>query len=537
MPMLLSGADWATALVFVPLLAALACFLVPRAAGWLGLLAALLILLATLGLVQGLLADGPLRVAVGGWGAPLGIDLWADGLSAALLLMTSLVGLGVSVYAPGYFAAHPEQRRWFWPLWLLLWTALNGLYLSADLFNLYVMLEVLGLSAAALTALSGSATALNAAMRYLLVSLLGSAAYLLGVALLYHGYGTVDIALLGERIEAGAVATTALLVMSTGLLLKTALLPFHFWLPPAHGSAPAPVSALLSALVIKASFYLLLRLWLDLFSGLGGLLSALLPELLGLLGAAAVLWGSVQALRQRRLKLLIAYSTVAQIGYLFLAFPLAGAQVNALAWRAVLYLALAHGLAKAAMFLSAGSLLQFAGHDRIADLDRAVQRLPLTLTAFVLGGISIMGLPPSGGFVGKWLLLESAFTQGRWGLAIVVLLGGVLAAGYVFKVVGYAFTPTEIAQEGEAVPLTMQWSALLLAFGAILLGFSAPWLWPLLEVGAPFMQPVAEIGMAALKEIGAIPAAVVTGSGMLEAEILAGSEVGTGRETWIGAAP
>lgn len=536
MPMLLSGADWATALVFVPLLAALACFLVPRAVGWLGVLAALLILFATLGLVQGLLSDGPLRVAVGGWGAPLGIDLWADGLSAALLLMTALVGLGVSVYAPGYFAAHPEQRRWFWPLWLLLWTALNGLYLSADLFNLYVMLEVLGLSAAALTALSGSAAALNAAMRYLLVSLLGSAAYLLGVALLYHGYGTVDIALLGERMGAGAVATTALLMMATGLLLKTALLPFHFWLPPAHGSAPAPVSALLSALVIKASFYLLLRLWLDLFSGLGGLLSALLPELLGLLGAAAVLWGSVQALRQRRLKLLIAYSTVAQIGYLFLAFPLTGTQVNALAWRAVLYLALAHGLAKAAMFLSAGSLLQFAGHDRIADLDRAVQRLPLTLTAFVLGGISIMGLPPSGGFIGKWLLLEAAFTQGRWELAIVVLLGGVLAAGYVFKVVGYAFTPTEIAQGGKAVPLTMQWSALLLAFGAILLGFSAPWLWPLLEVGAPFTQPVAEIGMVALAEIGGIPAAVATGSGVLEADVVAGSEVGTGRETWMGAA-
>ncbi|MEA3638869.1 MAG: proton-conducting transporter membrane subunit [Lamprobacter sp.] len=490
MPMLLSGADWAAALVFVPLLAALVSFLLPRSANWLGCLAAALILLATLGLVQSLLSDGPLRLAIGGWGAPLGIDLWADGLSAALLLMTALVGLGVSVYALAYFAEHPEQRRWFWPLWLLLWTALNGLYLSADLFNLYVMLEVLGLSAAALTALSGSATALNAAMRYLFVSLLGSAAYLLGVTLLYHGEGTLDIALLGERIEAGTLVYSAALAMATGLLLKTALFPFHFWLPPAHGSAPAPVSALLSALVIKASFYLLLRLWLELFSGLAGPVSLLLPELLGLLGVAAVLWGSVQALRQRQLKWLIAYSTVAQIGYLFLAFPLAGDAIDRtsamtkVAWQAALYLALAHGLAKAAMFLSTGSLLRFAGHDRIADLDRAVQRLPLTLTAFVLGGISIMGLPPSGGFIGKWLLLEAAFSQGRWGLALVVLLGGVLAAGYVFKVVGYAFTPTKIAQEGESVPAAMQWSALLLAFGAILLGFAAPWVWPLLEVGA-----------------------------------------------------
>ncbi len=515
----LSGADWAAALVFVPLLAALACFLVPRAAGWLGLSAAVLVLLATLGLVQSLLSEGPLRVMVGGWGAPLGIDLWADGLSAALLLMTALVGLGVSAFAASYFAEHPEQRRWFWPLWLLLWTALNGLYLSADLFNLYVMFEVLGLSAAALTALSGSATALNAAMRYLLVSLVGSIAYLLGVALLYHGYGTVDIGLLAERIGASAVTSAALLVMVAGLLLKTALFPFHFWLPPAHASAPAPVSALLSALVIKGSFYLLLRLWLDLFGGLAGPLPALLPELLGLLGAAAVLWGSAQALRQRRLKLLIAYSTVAQIGYLFLAFPLSSAAMDngsalaQVAWQAALYLALAHGLAKAAMFLSAGSLLRFAGHDRIADLDRSVHRLPLTLTAFVLGGVSIMGLPPSGGFIGKWLLLEAAFSQGRWGLALVVLVGGVLAAGYVFKVVGYAFTPTKIAQEGEVVPRAMQWSALLLAFGAILLGFAAPWLWPLLEVGEPFAGAVATQNDLAVAELASVSGAVMAALG------------------------
>jgi formate hydrogenlyase subunit 3/multisubunit Na+/H+ antiporter MnhD subunit len=138
------------------------------------------------------------------------------------------------------------------------------------------------------------------------------------------------------------------------------------------------------------------------------------------------------------------------------------------------------------MFLSAGSLLRFAHHDRITDLDRVVHRLPLTVTAFMLGGVSIMGLPPSGGFVGKWLLLEAAFMQGRWDLAVVILLGGVLAAAYVFKVVGYAFTPTKTAQAGDSVPASMEWSALLLAFGAILLGFAGPLIWPLLETGAPF---------------------------------------------------
>ena len=481
----MSTAACAIALVFVPLLAALASFLAPRRAGWIGLGAAAVILAASAALAGAILAGGPLRLAVGGWGAPLGIELYADGLSAVLLLMTAAVGLGVSAFAPAYFGPHPEQRTWFWPLWLLQWTALNGLFLSADLFNLYVMLELLGLSAAALTALGGGAAALNGALRYLFVSLLGSAAYLLGVALLYHGYGSVDLGVLAERIDASPAAAAALVAMFAGLMLKTALFPFHFWLPPAHGSAPAPVSALLSALVIKGSFYLLLRLWLELFAGLG----APLAEPLGMLGAGAVLWGSLQALRQQRLKLLIAYSTVAQVGYLFIAVPLAAAGAAG-AWLGAIYLALAHGLAKSAMFLSAGSLLRFAGHDRIDALDRAVQRLPLTLTAFVLAGVSIMGLPPSGGFVGKWLLLEAAFAQGRWGIALVILLGGLLAAAYVFKVVGYAFTPTEQAQAGREVPAAMSWSALLLAAGAILLGFAAPLVWPLLEIGAPFAAAV-----------------------------------------------
>lgn len=481
MPLPESGAVWAALVVFAPLLASLACFLLPRRANLIGLAAALGTTVASIGLIERLLSVSSLRVSIGGWGAPLGIDLAVDGLSATMLLMTAVVGLGISSNAPRYFDQHPKQGDYFWPLWLLLWTALNGLFLSADIFNLYVMLELLGLSAAGLTALGGSAAALNAAMRYLFVSLLGSAAYLLGVALLYHAYGTVDLDLLAARITDGPVATAALAAMLAGLLLKTALFPLHFWLPPAHASAPAPVSALLSALVIKGSFYLLLRLWLELFGGL----SVLLAELLGLLGAIAIVWGSLEALRQRRLKLLIAYSTVAQIGYLFLAFPLAAGGADQ-AWRGAIYLALAHGLAKAAMFLSAGSLLRFAHHDRITDLDRVVHRLPLTVTAFMLGGVSIMGLPPSGGFVGKWLLLEAAFMQGRWGLAVVILLGGVLAAAYVFKVVGYAFTPTKTAQAGDSVPASMEWSALLLAFGAILLGFAGPLIWPLLDTGAPF---------------------------------------------------
>ncbi|MFQ5488823.1 MAG: proton-conducting transporter membrane subunit, partial [Gammaproteobacteria bacterium] len=217
----------------------------------LGLFVALAVVTCVAGLARLVAEQGAQRYAVGGWGAPLGIDLYADGLSLLMLMVTAALGLGISVYSTGYF----ERKRSavFWPLWLFLWAALNALFLSADIFNLYVTLELLGLAAVALVALAGGAEALISAMRYLLVSLLGSLFYLLGVALLYHSYGSVDIAILAERVEPSPAVWAAMGLMSAGLLLKTALFPLHFWLPPAHANAPAPVSALLSALVVKAS--------------------------------------------------------------------------------------------------------------------------------------------------------------------------------------------------------------------------------------------------------------------------------------------
>ncbi len=472
----MANTPWGVITVLLPLVGAMACFLWPQRSVPLGLVVALGIVTCVAGLAWQVTELGAQRYAIGGWGAPLGIDLYADGLSLLMLMVTAAVGLGISVYSTGYFER--KQSAVFWPLWLFLWAALNALFLSADIFNLYVTLELLGLAAVALVALAGGANALTSAMRYLLVSLLGSLFYLLGVVLLYHSFGSVDIAILAERMEPSPAVWAAMGLMSAGLLLKTALFPLHFWLPPAHASAPAPVSALLSALVVKASFYILLRLWLEVFP-LG---SAALGQLLGLLGAAAVLWGGLQALRQTRLKMLIAYSTVMQLGYLFLAFPLA----TGIAWKGALYLVVSHALAKAAMFMAAGNILRFGGHDRIADLDRVAQRLPLTLTAFALAGVSSMGLPPSGGFIAKWLLLEEAMRSGQWWWVIILILGGLLAAAYVFKVIGHAFTQAEVTHKARAVPASMEWTALALALSTILLGLFASWPLTLMEIGLPF---------------------------------------------------
>jgi len=476
MELMLGDVPWIVMLIILPLMGGMACFLFPAISTALGLLTSLTIFTCVAGLSWQLQDAGAQRYAMGGWGAPLGIDLYADGLSLLMLVMTALVGLGISVYSSRYFSR--DKANHFWPLWLFLWAALNALFLSADIFNLYVTLELLGLAAVALVALAGGAQALTSAMRYLLVSLLGSLFYLLGVALLYHSFGSLDIAILAQRVEPSPAVWVAVGLISTGLLLKTALFPLHFWLPPAHASAPAPVSALMSALVVKASFYILLRMWLEIFPIVG----ASFAQLLGLLGAAAVLWGGIQALRQTRLKLLIAYSTVSQLGYLFLAFPLG----TSLAWQGALYMLLSHAMAKAALFMAAGNIQAVAGHDRIAELDPITQHLPLTLTAFSLAGISIMGLPPSGGFIAKWLLLQASIQSGQWWWAIILILGGLLAAAYVFKVIGHVFTHDQPMSEAKEVPATMEWTALVLALIAVLLGLFTSWPLAMMEIGSPF---------------------------------------------------
>ncbi|AHY48244.1 Formate hydrogenlyase subunit 3/Multisubunit Na+/H+ antiporter MnhD subunit (plasmid) [Rubrobacter radiotolerans] len=483
-------------LVFLPLAAAtLSCVLRARVSRALALVSGAGIVLAALGLCLTVYRRGPQAYELGGWGAPLGIELYADGLSALMLLMTALVGTGVSVYAVRYFSGEKgagSQRAGdsgdvagsFWALWMFLWAALNGVFLSSDVFNLYVVLELLGLSSVALITLERGRAVLAAGMRYLLVSLFGSLLYLLGVALLYGAYGTLSVKLLGDLVEPGAYSYAALGVIVLGMLLKTALFPLHFWLPPAHANAPTPVSVLLSALVVKGTFYLLLRLWLDVFPPE---MTPAAGQLLGVLGAAAIVWGSVLALLQRRLKLLVAYSTVAQVGYLFLLFallPVAGADLYA--YSGGVYHAFSHALAKAAMFMAAGTVMYVLGHDEIAGAHGILRHLPLSVAGFAIAGVTLMGLPPSGGFTAKWLLLVGAVEAGRWDLAAVVALGGLLAAMYVFPFLNRALIQVGPQKPLRPAPRSLEVTTLSLALLSLSLGLVSAPLVELLQVGAPF---------------------------------------------------
>lgn len=471
--------------VAIPLLASLLTLVFPRRVNTIGIVATAASLLAVIMLAWWVAGHGAMTLALGGWAPGLGIALRADGLSIALLVMCALVALAISIYASAYFASHQLRAR-FWPLWLMLLTALNAMLLSGDVFNIYVTLELMGLSAAALGALGGTREALSAAMRYLMVGLMGSMTFLAGVVLLYAAYGTLDIVALGGLVADEPAGWIALTLMTVGLLIKSALYPLHFWLPPSHASAPAPVSAALSALVVKAAFYLVLRLWLDVFAEA---LNSAAAWLLGLLGAGAVLWGSWQALQAERLKVLAAYSTVAQLGYLFLFMPLlaslpAGPAREA-AFGALVLLALTHGFAKSALFLGAGVIQQIAGHDRIADLGGTARALPVTIFVLALAGIALIGLPPSGSFLAKWQLLAAAIETGQWIWVPVVAAGSLLAGAYSFRVLGHAFGPGD--REGAALAGggSEELPALALAIIATgVLGLAAGGLWSFLANAA-----------------------------------------------------
>ena len=420
--------------------------------------------------------QAPLVYVVGGFQPPLGITLRADGISALMMVVSAVIIVAAAGFAWKDFGqprGQPEARLSliFWSALLAMASALNLLFTSTDLFNLYVGLELLTFAAIPVVALKGGAETVRAALRYLLFAVFGSMLYLLGIVLIYGAYGTLATAEIAAHVTPNAATLAAAGFVTVGLLAKTALFPFHLWLPPAHAGAPAAGSAVLSALVVKGSLFLLMRLWFDTFPVLR------VPadmQLLALLGAFAVIIGSVTALRQQRLKLLVAYSTVAQIGYMFFVFTLvpknASDVIAGTAWTGAWLQVVAHAFAKAGMFLAAGLVAEVLGHDRIRDLGGLSAKAPLVVLAFGLSGLSLMGLPPSGGFSAKFLLLVAALAEGHWVWAIIIITGGVLAGAYVFGVLARMMAAPVAGAELKPVGRGRQMIALGLALVALLMG-------------------------------------------------------------------
>jgi len=426
-------------------------------------------------------SGGTVVYLLGGWSPPLGVALRADAPAVVMLVAVAVVICGIGAYARADFGTPEGEREArapfaFWLLLLAVWGSLNLVFVSGDLFTLYVALELLTFGGVPLVCLDGRGETLRAALRYLVFALLGSILYLLGAVLLYGAYGTLDIALLAARIHPDPATLAAAALMTTGLLAKTALFPLHIWLPPAHAGAPAAASAVLSGLVVKGSWFLVVRLWFDVMPGVVTLSAA---QLLAGMGAAAIVIGSVVAVRQERLKLLVAYSTLAQIGYLFLMFPLAfdaagHALVHGGALTAGVLQAVSHATAKAGMFMAAGLVYAALGHDRIADLAGVARAMPITVLAFAVAGLALMGVVPSGAYLAKKLLLDAADGSGQWWWTAVLQGGAVFTAGYVVLVLVSALRRApEPLTLVKRVSRLSEFAALALAACSLLLGLAA----------------------------------------------------------------
>jgi len=449
-------------LVFVPLAAMLVTFVAPprwrRALALPAMLAwPLLLLMLSVEIAR----SGAFGLVFGGWMPPLGIAWRLDALGLILLWVHALVGLAALPAAWHRFAPETSGSGAFWPLWLVLGSGINLALLAADLFNLYVALELITLAAVALIAIEDSIAALGSAMRYLLLGVLGSLMYVLGVGLVYAETGS--LALPGPG--AGAVNATALVLMLIGLMVKAAIFPLHVWLPGAYSSAPGAVAALLSAVVGKVALVAIWRIWFA--HPVPG--AETLALLLGLLGAVAMFYGALMAYLQTRLKLVIAWSSISQFGLFLLLLPLA----NTAAFQGASFGLLGHGLAKAALFLAAANIVAVLGSDSIRHLPGLDRRMPIEALTLALAGVTLIGLPPSGGFTAKWMLLQSAWQQQGMLWLLLIALSGLVSAAYVFRILALTcFHPVRRAVDRThpRPPLSVSLSALLLALASLLIG-------------------------------------------------------------------
>jgi multicomponent Na+:H+ antiporter subunit D len=446
--------------IVVPLLAAPLCVLLrrPRLVYTLALGAGWATFGVSVALLVRVLEVGSLSYMLGGWAAPWGIEYRVDALNAFVLLFVSGIGALVLTYAPRSVEREiPLARHYlFYATYLLCVTGLLGIAVTGDLFNVFVFLEISALSSYVLISLGTNRQALTAAFRYLILGTIGATFILIGIGLMYQMTGTLNMADMAERLRDVQGIRTILVAsafLAVGIALKVALFPLHLWLPDAYTYAPSVVTAFLAATATKVSVYILLRFTFSVFGvpfafDAQGLGLILLP--LALMGAFVA---STVAIFQTNVKRLLAYSSVAQIGYMVLGISLVS--VSGLTG-GIVHL-FNHALMKGGLFLAMGCIALRLGSVDLDDLRGVGRRMPLTMFAWVLGGLGLIGIPATAGFVSKWYLVGAALEQGLWWVAAIVLLSSLLAVIYVWRVIEVAYfrSPPEDATPVREAPMSM----------------------------------------------------------------------------------
>lgn len=427
-----------------------------------------------------------------GWRPPWGIQIRIDTVGLMMACLITGVGALLIVYSWRYVThdIKPERVPYYYTLLLLLITSMLGFSITGDLFNFFVFMEIFSITSYALVAIAEERRAIRAALKYLLMGATSSLLVLFAIAFLYSVTGSlnmVDISRQLAKLSPGfvPVAAVALILFMVGFSVKSALFPLHEWLPDAHSIAPSPISAILSALVIKMGVLGILRILFVVYGSAFALESTSWSRVAGVLSwtaAIAIVAGSLMAIIQRDLKVMIAYSSIAHVGYIVLGICM----LSSRGMTGGLFNILAHAMGKACFFLVAGSFIYKHGIRRIQDLRGIGRTMPVTSGAFALASLSIVGLPPSAGFIAKWYILWGCITRGNYFFVVMVLLGSLLSAIYCFRVVYYMFFTGRAARAEpvDEVPATMYVPAALLSAGTVFMGVFASLVLPALSGAA-----------------------------------------------------
>lgn len=449
-------------------------------------------------LLRQVLAGGTISYHLGGWMPPIGIEYRIDTLNAFVLVLISVIGAVVMPFARRSvaFELDGDKQPWFYTMYLLCLTGLFGITVTGDAFNLFVFLEVSSLSTYVIIAMGRDRRALLGAYQYLIMGTIGATFYVIGVGLLYLVTGTLNIADLATRIgpafDSGASrpVLAALAFITVGISLKLALFPLHVWLPGAYAYAPSFATAFLAGTATKVAIYVMIRVFFSIFGPSVSYKSIAVPEVLMVLSVAAMVIASLVAIFEANMKRMLAYSSLAQVGYITLGISLAN--VSGLTG-SIVHL-LNHAIMKTALFLAVGAIVYRCGAVRMSDLAGIGRRMPLTMAAFVVGGFAIIGVPGTSGFVSKWYLAVGALERGWWPLVFVILATSLLAVVYIGRVVEIAWfrEPSALAAKASDPPLSMLVPLLLLAAGTIYLGIDT-------EASAAIARKAAQMLVGGLK--------------------------------------
>ncbi len=461
--------------VVLPLIAAPLCLLLRSSAltwlvAWSATWSAAAISVAILLKV---LSSGTISYAFGGWAPPWGIEYRIDALNAFVLVLVAMVAAAIVPYARRSLLSEVRSRQHylFWTAYLLCLTGLLGVTITGDAFNVFVFLEISSLATYILIAYGQDRRALVASYQYLIMGTIGATFIVIGVGLLYLMTGTLNLADMAQRLGQMPLyrpELAALAFLTVGISLKLALFPLHLWLPNAYAYAPSVSTAFLSATATKVAVYLLIRFTYTVFGQSHIFESLPFEEMLIVLSLAAMFLASIVAIFQDDVKRMFAYSSVAQIGYMTLGIGLA----NASGLTGAIVHMFNHAVAKGAIFLLLGCVALRIGQPVMSQMAGLAKRMPLTAAGLVVGGLSLIGIPGTVGFVSKWYLVMAAVEKGWWWLAALIVISSLLAVVYVWRLIEVCYfrEPSEQIKQASEPPWSMLIPAWLFVLACIYFG-------------------------------------------------------------------